>query len=187
LTLERYGAAFDPHPEAIDPILFLYNMSKPLFAETWSSGLVLLHNPRAKVPLRMDAFKGVHQMWLEGDSLQQAVPNDEILWSTTFTSFEARWPHLQPCAVQTIPILVANDLGLAAPEHWTKETSFVTIDWSAVGFLMSQGERWSYCVYDRLRDVEMGSEFGDRTNARVALQSRMLEKQRAHAIGDPQE
>lgn len=56
-NLTRFGSCFHPDTDAIDPTVFKYDVGQPPFVESWSQGLVVNHNPKARLPLP-DGFFG---------------------------------------------------------------------------------------------------------------------------------
>jgi hypothetical protein len=59
----RVGAMWDPDPDTRYATWFAYDLREPLFRERWTDGMVVLHNPRARVPLSDDAFRGLTQIY----------------------------------------------------------------------------------------------------------------------------
>ena len=59
--MHRFGLELDPQPGATKPAFFSERV-EPGRGEPWEEGLVVMHNPRAKVPLPLSAFEGVTQI-----------------------------------------------------------------------------------------------------------------------------
>ena len=59
--IHRFGLELDPQPGATKPAFFSERV-EPGSGEPWEEGLVVMHNPRAKVPLPLSAFEGVTQI-----------------------------------------------------------------------------------------------------------------------------
>ena len=85
--IHRCGTELDPQPGATEPALFVERVEPG--GEPWEEGLVVMHNPRAKVPLPPAAFEGVTQIQQLGNTLsvdlrgrkiysQRSVPHREV-------------------------------------------------------------------------------------------------------------
>ena len=64
----RVGLELDPRPGATRPASFCERV-EPGGEERWEEGLVVMHNPHAKVPLPLSAFEGVTQIQQVGNAL----------------------------------------------------------------------------------------------------------------------
>jgi hypothetical protein len=175
LLVDRFGFAFDPDPEAIDPIAFAYRMTDPLFDESWSSGTWMFHNPNAIRPLRVDMFKGdVNHMRIVDGRIEQAGAGDRVLQSTTFSLWSKEPNPMSPVLVRTMPMQMAAALGLKVPDGWARVTSFVIGSGVLIGSLINKDDAWSYRIHSLDGGVKDGDTFPDRTQARVAVQMAML-------------
>ena len=65
--IHRFGTELDPQPGTTKPALFIERVEP--CGEPWEEGLVVMHNPRAKVPLPLCAFEGVTQIQQIGNTL----------------------------------------------------------------------------------------------------------------------
>ena len=65
--IHRCGTELDPRPGAMERALFIERVEPG--RETWEEGLIVMHNPHAKVPLPISAFEGVTQIQLVDDEL----------------------------------------------------------------------------------------------------------------------
>ena len=65
--IHRFGTELDPRPGATEPARFVERVEPG--RETWEEGLVIMHNPNAKVPLPVSAFSDVTQMSQVGNEL----------------------------------------------------------------------------------------------------------------------
>ena len=65
--IHRLGAELDPRPGATEPATFFERVEPG--GEPWEEGLVVMHNPCARVPLPLSAFDGVTQIQLVDDEL----------------------------------------------------------------------------------------------------------------------
>ena len=65
--IHRSGLELDPQPGATKPAFFSERI-EPGSEEPWEEGLVIMHNPRAKVPLPLSAFEGVTQIQQVGNT-----------------------------------------------------------------------------------------------------------------------
>ena len=66
--IHRLGFELDPRPGATRPASFSERV-EPGAEEPWEEGLVVMHNPRARVPLPLSAFEGVTQIHQAGNTL----------------------------------------------------------------------------------------------------------------------
>ena len=64
----RSGRELDSQPGATEPKAF-FERVEPGSGEPWEEGLVVMHNPRATVPLPLSAFEGVTQIRQVGNTL----------------------------------------------------------------------------------------------------------------------
>ena len=74
--IHRFGTELDPRPGATKPALFVERAEPG--SESWEEGLVVMHNPRANIPLPMAAFEGVTQIRLADDGLSFDLPGRQI-------------------------------------------------------------------------------------------------------------
>lgn len=51
IEIVRFGRSYTMDPDAMDPTFFSYKLSEPAVIETWGQGLIVMHNPRATLPL----------------------------------------------------------------------------------------------------------------------------------------
>ncbi len=65
--IHRFGTELDPRPGATEPAIFLERVEPG--GEPWEEGLVVMHNPIARVPLPPSALDGVTQIKLVDDEL----------------------------------------------------------------------------------------------------------------------
>lgn len=65
--IHRYGTELDPRPGATEPALFVERVEPG--GEPWEEGLVIMHNPNAKLPLPASAFSGITQISQVGNDL----------------------------------------------------------------------------------------------------------------------
>lgn len=66
IIIVRTGSYNNNTPEG-PPKYFQYQVVQGNNLETWSEGVSILHNPNAKIPLDRTLFKGVRQIWTDGD------------------------------------------------------------------------------------------------------------------------
>ncbi|MFF0532878.1 hypothetical protein ACFYT3_31460 [Nocardia amikacinitolerans] len=83
----RFGAAYDPDPDAVEPAIFGYVVGDPAtgFEETFTDGLHLFVNPRAKRPIDAAALPGitVHELNDDGNTVTSHRGGLQALWSRT--------------------------------------------------------------------------------------------------------
>lgn len=85
LQLERVGFAVDHDPNATEPKGFRLAVNDPEYGETWSEGLDVWHNPRAKEPLDERTLPWVaHHRLLPDGNVQSLTPDWHPLGSMTF-------------------------------------------------------------------------------------------------------
>ena len=73
----RVGLELDPRPGATRPAS-LCERVEPGGEERWEEGLVVMHNPHAKVPLPLSAFEGVTQICKVGNRLSVDLRGRQI-------------------------------------------------------------------------------------------------------------
>lgn len=61
LKIRRFGRSFDESPDAMDSVLFDYDMDDPPLVEPWGQGLVVVHNPKATIPLPRGFFVNANE------------------------------------------------------------------------------------------------------------------------------
>ena len=85
LIMFREGYAVNPDPNATMPLPFKYIVDASDPSETWSQGFDVLHNPRAKHPIKPTMLPGVaHHRLLEDGQIESLTPTFQPL--TSFTS-----------------------------------------------------------------------------------------------------
>lgn len=71
-------------PNAVAPKYRRLNVRDPGYAERWSEGISIFHNPKALKPLDPDLFPGAAHHWLtEDNKLYSEMPDDFPLASFT--------------------------------------------------------------------------------------------------------
>lgn len=101
----RQGHLFNPHPEAKHSTLFVEDLRQPLSRELWSDGMVILHNPHARIPLPEHCFGGLPQTW--GRDTDAPLPEGWVYRSMTWPSGPI--DSFEPIVVEQI----ATDAGRA--------------------------------------------------------------------------
>lgn len=66
LIIVRTGSANNNAPDG-PPLYFQHHVTPGNTNETWSEGVSILHNPNCKFPLDRKLFKGVRQIWVNGE------------------------------------------------------------------------------------------------------------------------
>ena len=85
LLMVREGYAVNPDPNATKPLPFKYVVDASDPSETWSQGIDVLHNPRAKFPIKPVLLPGAaHHRLLENGQIESLTPTFQPL--TSFTS-----------------------------------------------------------------------------------------------------
>ena len=67
LKIQRFGRSFNESPDAMDAVLFQYDMDDPPQVEPWGQGLTIIHNPKANIPLPDGFFVHAKEHHLRGD------------------------------------------------------------------------------------------------------------------------
>lgn len=65
VKMYRKGFLFDPHPTAIEPLPFCWDVDSPDYEESWSDSLVMFHNPCAKFPVPPHIFTDISHVSFE--------------------------------------------------------------------------------------------------------------------------
>lgn len=87
LQLVRVGTAVNNDPNATEPLAFRIDVDDPDYNETWSEGISIWHNPRARHPLDPNLLPNVaHHMLLPDGQVQSFVPAWFPLGSITLHS-----------------------------------------------------------------------------------------------------
>ena len=69
LKIKRAGRAYDLNPDAMDSVVFSYDLDDPPLTEPWGQGLVVLHNPNCRSPLPDRFFSDAQEHHLRGDKI----------------------------------------------------------------------------------------------------------------------
>lgn len=86
LIMFREGFAVNPDPNATMPLPFRYVVDASDPSETWSQGFDVLHNPRAKHPIKPAMLPGAaHHRLLEDGQIESLTPTFQPLTSFTHT------------------------------------------------------------------------------------------------------
>jgi hypothetical protein len=83
IVMNRSGYCYNPHPDAMDPTFFSYSMDCPPLVESWGQGLVVLHNPNARIPLPRDFFIDAVQGYIDGGLMRTDLCGWHPMASTT--------------------------------------------------------------------------------------------------------
>ncbi len=74
VTLIRMGSFYNHEPNANEPLLISYNVDETS-SETWSEGVIVFHNPNAKIPLNPEIFdERVAQCFFENELIYSRMP-----------------------------------------------------------------------------------------------------------------
>jgi len=85
IEMIRVGYLYNPEPNALRPIPFSKNVDDSDYEESWSDGLIMFHNPNAKLPVNPDAFKDIsHIFYSEEDGFTGIQQPYDVLGSMTF-------------------------------------------------------------------------------------------------------
>lgn len=83
VSITRFGTAYNPDPEAMDPTYFSYNMDRPPYKEKWGQGVSVMMNPNAKYPIPKDFFPDGSQTYLEDGVVMTDSFGVQVLQSKT--------------------------------------------------------------------------------------------------------
>jgi hypothetical protein len=64
-TMIRFGYKFDPDPFATEPLSFAINVDDDRYEESWSDGLIMYHNPYAKIQIDPNCFPDISHAWYD--------------------------------------------------------------------------------------------------------------------------
>jgi hypothetical protein len=82
IRMLREGLRFVMDPNAAEPARFRYEVGSRM--ESWEEGLVMAHNPRADLPLPLDAFPGiVHHELIPSGLVEATLPHFHAFRSKT--------------------------------------------------------------------------------------------------------
>ena len=194
IEMTRFGLCYSPHPDAMDPTFFSYNLDEPPFVEPWGQGLVVMHNPRCRHPLPLDYFVDAVQAKMEAGKLVTEHHAWSPFSSTTVTLYfdgakkelAEHFPKRKPL-VSVSPITrdefrrACRNVEYRVPfgqEHgWFSDASE-----SFLGVIVHDAEDddWAYVVLARdqyfdFRAIETKSSMPFRDMARDALQLQIAE------------
>lgn len=194
IEMIRSGLCYTPHPDAMDPTYFSYNLDDPPFVESWGQGLVVMHNPSCLHPLPRQYFVDAVQAYTEGGKLVTEHRSWHPYASTTVTvhfggakkEWAARFPKRKPL-VTVSPITrdefrqMCGNVGYGVPfgqEHgW-----FADVTESFLGVIIHdvEDDDWAYVILARdpffqFRAIEAESCIPCRDTARMALQLKIAE------------
>lgn len=97
----REGLVLNPLPEALDPSSFFYDCRAPLWTESWVDGLVIMHNPNAKLPLPPRAVEGAAEIAWGPSGYTENMPPHFVFKSKTVSGL-AVVPPLDPLLISVI-------------------------------------------------------------------------------------
>jgi len=84
VVLVRQGFAVDHDPNAVEPHAFRHVVNEPGYSETWTEGLDVFHNPRAKHPIEPLMLPGAaHHRLLPDGQMESLTPDWHPLGSFT--------------------------------------------------------------------------------------------------------
>ncbi len=193
ISMTRRGYCFNPHPDAMDPTLFSYNLDEPPFVESWGQGLVVLHNPNARKPLPKNFFVDAIQSYSENGVFTSEPSDWHPLSSKTITSYleEARLKQVmhvvRPAqfAVAAIPQEVFEEScgSVSEFEPLVEENGWLmdaTASFFGVVLQDIKDKDWGYMVMGRdtqfrFISIDIKRRLPTRYQARMELQQRIAE------------
>jgi hypothetical protein len=182
LSVLRRGHALNESPYATDPVFFFYSLDNPPLIEPWGQGTVVIHNPRALLPLPLEAFPNAAHAVLEEDgAVHHYYSSWHVFTSHTITIDlgEAREASKLPVRLPQIGIgqipesearHLAGDPELGAD---VEETSWYTDEsefFVGAVFATPAEETWGFNLFGRdeffrFRSVERKRGLSDRRAA----------------------
>lgn len=93
----RHGTVWNPDPDAAEPIPFAVRVDDPDYAESWTEGLDVFHNPRAAIPLNPEHFPAAVHHYLQADGNINSVQAGDLVqqlasWTQIFISEDVEAP-----------------------------------------------------------------------------------------------
>lgn len=93
----RHGTVWNPDPDAAEPIAFAVSVDDPEYAESWTEGLDVFHNPRAAIPLNPEHFPAAVHHYLQPDGNLNSIQAGDFAqplasWTQIFIAEEAADP-----------------------------------------------------------------------------------------------
>lgn len=87
----RHGTVWNPAPDAAEPIPFAVRVDDSDYAESWTEGLDVFHNPRAAIPLNPEHFPAAVHHYLQADGTINSVQSADLVqplasWTQIFIS-----------------------------------------------------------------------------------------------------
>jgi len=116
-NVARVGAMWNSDPDVRHATWFAYDLREPLMRERWTDGMVVLHNPRARVPLPNGAFGELTQVYTpfeENFAKRHVFSSRTILNASPSGSFK-------PIEVPCIPRHEGRALAASLPEIVTSD------------------------------------------------------------------
>ncbi len=83
IIMIREGYCFNPHPDAMDPSFFSYDLDQPPLVEPWGQGLIVLHNPNCRHPVPKAFFVDAVDGYLEDGLFKTDLPGWHPMASKT--------------------------------------------------------------------------------------------------------
>jgi hypothetical protein len=191
LKVMRAGRAFDPNPNAMDSILFSYDLDDPPVIERWGQGLVVLHNPKSLYPIPDDFFEFVIQgKVVHGDYVPYAQGWHPFQSNTLIVDvgeFKKKVPlTLRGYGPQAVGAIDQDDFHYLCPEippqitgeeyGWYSDESDAFL-----GLILKEDEKnWTCIIFARnqhfqFRQIAQKSGYRMRVLACEALQMKIME------------
>lgn len=192
-NLTRFGKSFNPDPDAMDPTHFIYDVGQPPFVESWSQGIVVCHNPRARLPLPRDFFGGAVQAYIENGVHVSEHREWHPITSTTAVISLGELKKKLPEPYITRPAIAIGAMGkqefqgIIGVSHddnpiFAEHGWFADESGSFLGVLTydQKDEDWGYVILARdphfaFRAIDQTMSHASRIEAREAMHVRMAE------------
>lgn len=194
LRLKRFGLAFNPDPNAMDPTLFEYDLDHPPMVESWGQGLMVYHNPNCLRPIPREFFPDAAQMYVENGVIACDLPGWHPIVSKTLMlhvgekAKELSGPLLTTATTAVLAItrdefralfgfIVDPDEIMAEQHGWFSDESR-----SFLGVLLhdKSDDDWNYVILARdqlfqFRAIDTKTCVASRTEARMLLQGQIAQ------------
>jgi hypothetical protein len=86
IALTRIGTCYDHNPNASMPKMFEIKITPDTCKETWAEGLIMYHNPNAKIPVDSALFPSIAHCYFEDGQLISYLPDFHPFGSLTVMS-----------------------------------------------------------------------------------------------------
>lgn len=133
----RSGVMWNADPDIRYATWFAYDLRKPALMERWTDGMVVMHNPKARVPLPEQAFSGITQVYAP---LVESYIDQHVFSSATLLNPYPAAPF-EPVEVACIPRAEGRALaGIPLPDIVTADYWFADSERRYLGLITQDTE-----------------------------------------------